>query len=153
MTQTLQSPWLGEVELNNECTLEFPSGMPGFEEHHRMMPVEIPAQRPLVYLQSLDSAEVCFVALPVYVIDPLFHLHLSDEERLTLQLPENEEPVLGDDVLCLALLMPAEHSVAANLNTPIVINLHNRRGVQCTEPAGLPATFTLSDDAGWIASC
>jgi flagellar assembly factor FliW len=153
MTQTLQSPWLGEVELNTECTLEFPAGMPGFEEHHRIMPVEIPAQRPLVYLQSLENAEVCFVALPVYVIDPLFHLCLSDEERLTLQLPENQEPVIGADVLCLALLMPADHSVAANLNTPIVINLHNRLGVQCTEPAGLPATFTLSADSGWVASC
>ncbi len=45
--------------------------MPGFEEQRRMIPVEIPSQRPLVYLQSLESDEICFVALPVYVIDPV----------------------------------------------------------------------------------
>ena len=63
-----------------------------------MMPVEIPAQRPLVYLQSLECAEICFVALPVYVIDPAFQLRLSEEERVLLQLPEDSDPVIGADV-------------------------------------------------------
>ncbi len=151
--QTIHSPWLGDVESDPVCELLFPCGLPGFEEHHRMLPIEIPAQRPLVYLQSLDCVEVCFVALPVYVIDPAFQLRISDEDRFILGLSENCEPVIGVDVLCLALLRKAGNSVEANLNASIVINLHNQRGVQCVPPTGTSAYFRLSADDGWAALC
>jgi flagellar assembly factor FliW len=151
--QTINSPWLGELETDPRCELLFPVGLPGFEEQRRMMPVEIPAQRPLIYLQSLDSAEIWLVGLPVRVIDPEFQLCLSDEERVILRFSENYHPVIGVDVLCVALLMPSGRTVEANLNSSIVINLHNRRGVQCVAPAGLSACFRLSADTRWAALC
>jgi flagellar assembly factor FliW len=118
-----------------------------------MLPVEIPPQRPLLYLQSLESPEICFGALPVYVIDPEFQLHISDEERALLQLPEDSGPVIGTDVLCVALLMPSGETVQVNLNAAVVINLHNRRGIQCVDPSGVAACFRLSADGGWTALC
>jgi flagellar assembly factor FliW len=151
--QTIQSPWLGTIELDPQCELLFPCGLPGFEDQRRMVPIEIPAQRPLVYLQSLDTAEICFVALPVYVVDPGFRLCISDEERAILQIPENCDPVIGVDVLCIALLMPSGRTVETNLNAAIVINLHNKRGVQCVPSAGPSCCFRLSADSGWTALC
>ena len=151
--ETIHSPWLGEVESDPGCELLFPAGLPGFEDQRRLLPVEIPAQRPLVYLQSVERAEICFVALPVYVIDPAFQLRMSDEDRSILELPEDCDPVIGADVLCLALLMPSGHSVQANTNASIVINLHNRRGVQCVPPDGLSLRFRLLGDRGWTALC
>jgi len=152
-SRTIHSPWLGDVESDPQCELLFPAGLPGFEDQTRMMPIEIPAQRPLVYLQSVERAEICFVALPVYVIDPAFQLRISDEDRSILELPEDCDPVIGADVLCLALLMPSGHSVQANTNAAIVINLHNRRGVQCVPPDGLSSRFRLLGDSGWTALC
>lgn len=149
----IHSPWLGDVESDPQCELLFPLGLPGFEDHRRMVPLEIPTQRPLLYLQSLESAEICFVALPVYVIDPEFRLHISDEERAVLQFPEESEPVIGVDVLCLALLIPSGRTVQANLGASIVINLHNRRGVQCVPQAEGPAGLRLLGDSGWTALC
>jgi flagellar assembly factor FliW len=149
----IHSPWLGDIESDPQCELLFPSGLPGFEEERRILPVEIPAQRPLVYLQSLDRAEICFVVLPVYVIDPEFQLRISEEEHALLQLPEDSGPVIGADVLCVALLMRSGQTVQANLNAAVVINLHNRRGIQCVHPAGLSAFFRLSADSGWTARC
>jgi flagellar assembly factor FliW len=151
--ETICSPWLGDVDSDPQCELLFPAGLPGFEDQRRMLPVEIPAQRPLVYLQSVERAEICFVALPVYVIDPAFQLHISDEERSLLELPENCDPVIGADVLCLALLMPFGRSVQANTNASVVINLHNRRAVQCVPPEGLSSRFRLLDDSGWRVPC
>ena len=90
-----------------------------------MIPIEIPAQRPIVYLQSLEQPEVCFVCMPVLVIDPVFRLSLSDEERATLALAAGETPVLGQDVLCLGLLLPSGDTVEVNLAAPIVISLLN----------------------------
>ena len=152
-SRTIHSPWLGDVESDPQCELLFPAGLPGFEDQTRMLPVEIPAQRPLVYLQSVERAEICFVALPVYVIDPAFQLRVSDEDRSILQLEEDCDPVIGADVLCLVLLRPSGHSVEANLNASIVINLHNRRGVQCVPAAGLSSQFRRLDDSGWTVLC
>jgi flagellar assembly factor FliW len=150
---TIHSPWLGDVESDTGCELLFPFGLPGFEDQRRMVPIEIPAQRPLIYLQSVERAEICFVGLPVYVIDPAFQLRLSDDERSTLELPEGCDPAIGVDVLCIALLMRPGRSVEANLNASVVINLHNRRGVQCVPVPGRSAGFQLSADDGWTALC
>lgn len=144
----IHSPWLGDIETDPESELFFPCGMPGFENHHRMVPLEIPSQRPLVYLQNLESPEICFVALPVYVIDPSFRLRLSEEDCAVLQFPVDSDPQIGVEVLCLVLLRKTGPLVEANLNACVVVNLQNRRGVQCVPPGGVPALFSLSDD-GW----
>ncbi len=152
-SQTIHSPWLGDIESDPMCELLFPSGLPGFEEQRRMVPVEIPAQRPLVYLQSVESPAICFVALPVYVIDPKFKLRISDEERAVLQLAEDYDPVIGVDVLCIALLMTSGQTVQANMSASIVISLHNRLGVQCIPASGHSDCFRLSADGDWTALC
>ncbi len=133
--------------------LIFPAGIPGFEDERRMLPVEIPSQRPLIYLQSLANPEICFAALPVFVIDPGFRLSLSEEERCALQLPEDCEPVIGADVLCLALLMSGGDGVRVNLNAPVVINLHNSRGVQSIAAANATAYFRLEENGRWEPRC
>ena len=150
---TIHSPWLGEIKSDSENELFFPAGMPGFEDHPRMIAVEIPSQRPVVYLQSLESDEICFAALPVYVIDPSFRLELSEDERSVLRLAKGSDPSIGADVLCLALLRKSGRTVEANTGASIVINLHNRRGVQCVPREGASAPFRLCPDNGWRREC
>jgi flagellar assembly factor FliW len=149
----IHSPWLGEFESDPGAELFFPAGMPGFENERRMLPVEIPSQRPLVYLQSLENVDVCFVALPVFVIDTGFRLVLPEDERSALQLSENVEPAIGVDVLCLALLISSGAGVRVNLNAPVVINLHNSRAVQCVSAVNPAAYFWLSENGRWECQC
>jgi flagellar assembly factor FliW len=146
----VESPWLGEIRWGAGEELYFPAGLPGFERHQRMVPVEIPSQRPLVYLQSAEDARVCFVAMPVRAVWAGFELRLAEEDGATLEL--EGAAAIGTDVLCLALLTPWERSVQTNLDAPIVINLHNGRGVQAIAPAGTAGLFRLSD-TGWEAAC
>jgi flagellar assembly factor FliW len=151
--KVIRSPWLGEIEWDSGSELLFPCGLPGFEAERHMIPVEIPAQRPLVYLQSLDRDDICFLALPVLVIHPGFQLRLQDEERAAILLPEDRDPVIGADVLCLGLLVPSEHTVKVNLNAPIVINLHNSMGVQCVFGGDGPGCFRLGENGRWETAC
>ena len=76
-----------------------------------MIPVEVPLQRPIVFLQSLDNPATCFVSLPVRTINPDYGLRLSEEDRASLLLDERELSI-GGDVLCLALLVPFENRTA-----------------------------------------
>jgi flagellar assembly factor FliW len=149
----IHSRWLGEIESDPRSELTFPAGIPGFENERSILPVEIPSQRPLVYLQSLIHPDICFAALPVFVIDPGFRLRLSDEERSLLQLPEDCDPVVGADVLCLALLMSWGDEVRVNLNAPVVINLHNSRGVQSITTDRAAGYFRLEPTGRWESRC
>jgi flagellar assembly factor FliW len=149
----ITSPWLGDIEWTTGCELLFPHGFPGFESERRMIPVEVPAQRPLVYLQSTGRGDVCFLALPVRVIDPAFELHLQEDEKAAIQLPEDAEPVIGTDVLCLGLLVPSGRTVQVNLNAPIVINLHNSTGIQCVTESARRGCFRLDENGRWENVC
>jgi flagellar assembly factor FliW len=151
--QIIRSRWLGDIESDPQAELFFPAGLPGFEEERRILPVEIPSQRPLVYLHSVGNPEICFVSLPVFVIDPGFRLGLSDEERYALQLPDHGDPVIGVDVLCLALLVPSGRTVRVNLNAPVVINLNNSRGVQCVSDGSIAGCFLLEESGKWEPLC
>ncbi len=149
----LHTRWLGEIEYRPGAELFFPSGLPGFENEHRMLPVEIPSQRPLVYLQSLTTPEVCFASLPVFVIDSGFRLDLSEDERAALELPEDGVPEIGVDVLCLALLIRCGDGVRANLNAPVVVNLHNARALQCVSAHDQAGHFRLEENGRWERRC
>jgi flagellar assembly factor FliW len=151
MELSMESPYLGLLSWEPHNELMFAAGLPGFEQERRMLPVEIPAHRPLVYLQSLERREVCFLMLPVFTIDPAFDLTLSDDERSFLLLDEIISPAIGVDVLCLALLVPAGNTVEANLNAIVVINLRNFRCVQ-TVRAGA-RTLRLSGEGRWEPVC
>jgi flagellar assembly factor FliW len=146
----IESPWLGGLSWSAGEELDFPAGLPGFERCRRMVPVEIPSQRPLIYLQSAEDARVCFVAMPVRAVWPEFELELGEDDRAAIGLEETA--AMGTDVLCLALLLPWGRSVQTNLNAPIVINLRNGRGVQAILPAGTAGAFRLAE-GGWEAVC
>lgn len=155
---SMVSPYLGELRWETGCELQFPAGLPGFEGCRRMVPVEIPSQRPLIYLQSAEQSGVCFLALPVLTVHSGFELSLSEDDRSLLELdqpgmPAREFLALGTDVLCLALLVPFRNTVQTNLDAPIVINLHNSRGIQALSPAARAGSYRLDEDAGWKAVC
>jgi flagellar assembly factor FliW len=152
--EVIASPLLGDIETSPECEMSFPFGIPGFENMQRAVPVEIPAQRPLVYLLDPLRPDVCFLALPVFVIDRHFKLTMTEDEcaAIGLEAPP-AEPKIGEDVLCLALLIPSGRSVRANLGSPLVINLRNLRGIQCSPPEGYSNCLTLSPEGKWEAAC
>jgi flagellar assembly factor FliW len=118
-----------------------------------MLAVEVPAQRPLVYLQSVEKPNVCFVSLPVRTIRPDFEVTLSEEDRAALRIADDARPRIGDDILCLALLFPSGGALEANLGAPLVINLHNLRCVQSQGAENEPGHYRLSGDGRWEPVC
>jgi flagellar assembly factor FliW len=155
---SLISPYLGEIHWETECELQFPGGLPGFEQHRRMVPVEIPSQRPLIYLQSAEQPAICFLTLPVLTVYSGFDLRLSEDDLSLLEFDpckasNAELPSLGTDVLCLALLFPSGPTVKTNLDAPIVINLHNSRGIQAVSTAPAAGSYRLAENGVWEPLC
>lgn len=107
-----------------------PWGLPGFEAATRFMLVENPDFAPLVFLQSLDTAELCFAAAPVAAIAPEYELAMTREDLERLELDPSRQPG-PEEIVSLALLCAPENGPpTANLLAPIVIHLATHTALQ-----------------------
>jgi flagellar assembly factor FliW len=121
----------GALEYDESSVLTFPAGLPGFDGQPLFTLVGQPELAPVVFLQSLNAPELCFLAAPVLAIDAHYILALTREDLERLGLDPLRQPVLNVNVLCLALLCTPENGpVTANLLAPIVVNLDTRIAAQ-----------------------
>lgn len=122
--------YLGTIEYFEADVVRFPAGLPAFEEENEFLPIAPPASAPLVFLQSLRQQSLCFLALPVDVVDPHYQLDVSREDLLTLGLdPAHSHIEL--EIMCLALLAVTGNGHAtANLLAPVIIHKVGRCGLQ-----------------------
>jgi flagellar assembly factor FliW len=127
--------YFGSTEYESSALVHFPAGLPGFEEEFDFLPLNIPGQEPLIYLQSIQKPDLCFVTLPVLAVDADYQLEMAEPDMLAIGLDPSRQPVAGKDVLCLAILTISEMAVTANLLAPIVLSLGNNRAVQAVAPA------------------
>lgn len=120
-----QTQQFGPVEYREEDAIEFPLGLPAFEEEHRFLAIERPQTKPLVYLQSLGRADLCFIALPLLVVDPTYQLAVSAEDLrilgLTDFLDSGTQPEIGKDVEALAIMSVTNSRPTANLLAPVLV--------------------------------
>ena len=128
---TCLTRYLGEIEYTDDVLIRFADGLPGYEEETAFLPIEIPSARPIVFLQSIANPDLCFVTLPVLVVDPGYVLRLRPDDLAAVGLAPGCRPELGVNVLCLAIVTIQEHGpTTANLMAPVVMNLRTRQAVQ-----------------------
>jgi flagellar assembly factor FliW len=120
----------GNIEFDEASVVVFPGGLPGFEERRRFVALHFEQSAPLVYLQSLEEAELCFVSLPARAVDEDYQLQVSDEDLALIGLGTERQPSIGSEVLALAVLSIRETGTTANLLAPVVINVRTRTAVQ-----------------------
>jgi flagellar assembly factor FliW len=133
-----QTRRFGAFEYDRSSVLTFPAGLPGFEGHTVFIIVEQPELAPIVFLQSLNTPELCFPAAPVAAIDPGYSPGLTREDLERLGLDPGRQPVPNVEVLSLALLCAPENGpLTANLLAPVVINVQTHTAVQAVRADSL----------------
>jgi flagellar assembly factor FliW len=129
--QSVDTKYFGTLPYREESVFDFPLGLPSFENEKRFVPIELPEHAPLLFLQSLNQPELCFLTFPILVVDGDYRLTMSCEDLAALELDPHRQPTLGSEVLVLALVsMHDGFSATANLMAPIVVNLKTRRALQ-----------------------
>ena len=128
-TVTLDSVLLGALEIRLDTVITFRAGLPGFEALRRFALVD--TQRDdLVWLQSVDDAGLTFLLADPFALVPGFEV----------EIPAADLAALGDGVAQASLLVLAVAQldggapVAANLQSPIVIDRERRTGRQVVLP-------------------
>lgn len=130
----LETKHFGTLSYEADSELEFPLGLPGFDDRKRFVAVHFVENDPLIYLQSLEDPALCFITMPILAVDPRYRLKVSGEDLGYLGLSPARQPRIGDDVLCLSVLSVRETGPTANLLAPVVVNLRNRKAVQAVAP-------------------
>jgi flagellar assembly factor FliW len=129
----------GEFEADARNMLQFPVGVPGFEQCRRFVVLSSVAMAPVQCLHAVDGPPASFL-----VVDP--RLVLADY-RCILSGPDKERlGVVGDEpLLWLAVVTVHEDQGASvNLRAPIVINPARMLGFQVVPYDSLyPVKFPL----------
>jgi flagellar assembly factor FliW len=140
----LETKHFGKLSYEADSQLNFPVGLPGFDDRKQFVAIYFVENDPLIYLQSLEDPALCFITMPILAVDPRYRLKVSPEDLAQLGLDSDHQPRIGDDVLCLSVLSLRETGPTANLLAPIVVNLRNRTAVQAVAPASdYPHQFAL----------
>ena len=140
----------GAIEYEDSSVVEFPEGLPAFECETRFVLIERDATRPVIFLQSLGNPELCFVTLPVALVDPGYRFHLPPGELRDLGI--EDVPAAGDPaLLCLVIVAMGERQTpSANLMAPVVIHLPSRRARQVIQREN---AYSFEHPLGKEASC
>jgi flagellar assembly factor FliW len=148
---TVQSAYFGEVEYDEGAVVEFPAGLPAFEAERRFVEIRRPDYQPLVFLQSLATPALSFIAIDIQNVVLDYALDIAAEDLETLG---GAGPVSEFRILAL-VTVAANGEVSANLRAPLVVHRPTRRGVQaiqsgaaysCRHPlgSGSPSTEEVS---------
>lgn len=126
----VDSPGFGSLEVETNRLIEFPLGLPGFEQCRHFAFGEIEkAGNAVALLQSVEDPGASFSVTTPEVMGLHYEFELSAEE---LALLEVDRP---DDIVVLLMVRKADGEalgapVQANLTAPLVINIANRKGLQ-----------------------
>jgi flagellar assembly factor FliW len=125
----------GTIDYEDRAVVEFPRGLPAFENERGFVIIEEETTHPIVFLQSLTRPELVFMALPAQSVEPGYRLSPAPEDSEELGFEPDAELRLGEDVVALALVTVWDNQQATvNLMAPIVINVKTRRAVQVVQP-------------------
>ena len=120
---------LGQIEYDASAIVTFPKGLAGFEMETSFVPIEKQGYEPVVFLQSLRSPELCFVTIPMSVVDKAYQLRVMNEDMIVISASEQSSAT--EDLACLAIVcLPENGPATANLLGPVVVNRKNRVAVQ-----------------------
>jgi flagellar assembly factor FliW len=134
---TVNTTHFGTIAIDEASTIEFPEGLPGFECCRRFVPLEAGNAAGLIFLQSLESPQLCFLTILLRSLCPDYRLAMSAEERELLGL-DSIMPVEEHRLVLLEIVSLAEgEEPTANLLAPVAIHPDTRRAVQVVRTDGL----------------
>ncbi|KDE46759.1 flagellar assembly protein FliW [Geobacillus sp. CAMR5420] len=121
----IDTKYHGTVAVKGEDIIRFPHGLPGFADEKRFVLLPF-ADTPFVILQSTETPVLGFVLIEPFSYFPTYEFELDEATVEQLEI-ETER-----DVAVYVILTVADpfDNTTANLQAPIVINVHKRLGKQ-----------------------
>lgn len=126
----LNTEHLGVIEFDKEDIIQFPKGIPGFEEEKEFIVVLTgDINFPFTYLQSVKNNNLAFIVTDPFLFLSHYDFELSDDDSNFLGI-KNEAQI--DDITIYTIVTIPEDvdQTTINISAPIIINLKEKLGKQ-----------------------
>jgi flagellar assembly factor FliW len=124
----ITSSFFGNQNIDPNTIINFPKGIPGFEDQTRFKLFHQEGENPVIFwLQSLDDESLIFSVAPPSAFKINYEFVLNDEEESILGI---ENPA---DLLILIILhkeSSAQPTIKGSIKSPLIINSAKRIGLQ-----------------------
>jgi flagellar assembly factor FliW len=127
----------GEFTVPLSQVVQFPDGIPGFEQCRRFMLIAADRLTPLSCLQALDAPFPSFLAAEPVNLRADYRPVLGTADRARLGVTDT------GTVLWLVVLTIGLHDVTANLKAPVAVNPATMVGRQVVLDADLPVSWPI----------
>lgn len=117
----------GKIEIDEESIIEFPNGIPGFEDGKKYVLINNPdEENPFQWLQSVDNSDLAFVVINPFLVKFDYDIVLPESAIEILKIEDEK-----DIALYTIVVVPENiEEMTTNLSGPIVINVKERLGKQ-----------------------
>ncbi|MDP2098844.1 MAG: flagellar assembly protein FliW [Methylobacter sp.] len=143
----IKSSFFGEQSIDPSTIVNFPNGIPGFEDQTRFKLFHQEGDNPLIFwLQSLDDESLTFSVAQPSIFNINYAFVLNDAEEAILGIEDTA------DVLILIILHKDESDqpvIKGAIKSPLVINSAKRIGLQKVL-AEVEQTITLTETSNEI---
>lgn len=114
----------GPVEVDDDRIITFPAGLLGFAHYKRYALLQPDEEGVFYWLQSVDTPELAFVVTDpcLWVAD--YQAAIRSEQMEELELNRIEEAQV------FVIVNKYDRTLTANLQGPLVVNIHNRHAMQ-----------------------
>ncbi len=123
---TIESKYFSEIEIDEQKIVEFPQGIPGFEQIRRYIFIYPEEPSPFAYMQAVDEKQVCFLAVNPFLFYPDYEFDLSEDVKEELQISREQDLMIWT----IASVRDSLSEGTMNLLGPIVVNVPLRLGKQ-----------------------
>ena len=116
----------GTFDTKDSKLIEFPQGLPGFEDLHNFIILEVGQTKPIYWLQSTENK---YIALPVILTFEIlddYYIDIRDNELEELFV-ESQNDLL---IMNVVVIPDPIEKMTVNLAAPIVINAMKGIGKQ-----------------------
>lgn len=122
----------GLVEVDEDKIIRFVDSIPGFPDAKQFVLIPHKEDSPLVWLQSIELADVAFVVTEPWTYFKDYKPAISewDLERLSASKEDEADEEASLLVLSILTISGEPGKITANLMAPVIINLRNNLAIQ-----------------------
>lgn len=114
----IETKFLGNMMIDPTTIIEFPAGLPAFEEEKQFVIIPLAPNSPFVILQSMNTPAVGFIAAYPFDFKADYSFELEESEKERLKIIDDEDVV----VYSIITLNDSLENSTMNLLAPVIIN-------------------------------
>jgi len=122
----IQTKYFGEMDIEKSKVIQFPNGLPGFNDETEFILLDLPDNPLFQVLQSVKTEHIAFISANPHAIYQHYSFQLEGSILEQLHIKEEKEVI----VLSIVTLKKPFDKSTLNLKAPVIINARTMLGKQ-----------------------